>query len=385
MGMRVVLRHLLMVGAVVVWASGVSRAVSPADLPPALRALPMQDLIGLFSVPYEAPSLAAEIARHEAWVPPTSNDESVCPALVKVIQEYPRTADARRSLLDVAGIYARKGDWKSAQAPFLYVMEAQKGRPEARIAHLRLVEMYRYAGTPEGVNTIEECRKAVAAYAGTPEEGLGRMLLADLLAADDPASAQAYAEFQRVLDGFPGQSYTNYTRVRYALAMESAGQYDRVAAVLDPAVGDPSWGGRAKWVRGKAYLTQKRYEEAIADLTAAAQTADSVWVRGEAYAELGRAYQATERPGLAADAYQAALSIAPFRGGRVDTYLDLIRCRIAAGQYSEASSAAIEIEMDVLNNTTRYTEGERRAGIRELPALLAACRKALSSQPVGPS
>ncbi|MCJ7821817.1 MAG: tetratricopeptide repeat protein, partial [Armatimonadetes bacterium] len=173
----------------------------------------MDRLLSLFEVSFETPNVAAEIARHRAWAPPVADEVAACDGLARVIRDYPRTSDARRALLDIGGIYARKGDWRSAEAPFRYVMEMMEGQSAARIAHFRLIELYRYAGTPQGVDAIDECRAAVAAYAGTDEEGLGRMLLADMLAARE-SFQPAFEEFQRVVDRFPGRPYTNYARIR---------------------------------------------------------------------------------------------------------------------------------------------------------------------------
>jgi len=41
--------------------------ISPTELPPSLRALPMDALLSLFSVSFETPSMAAEVARLRAW------------------------------------------------------------------------------------------------------------------------------------------------------------------------------------------------------------------------------------------------------------------------------------------------------------------------------
>ena len=202
---------LLVVGPRPSWAA------SASDLPSSLQALPMEKLLGAFSISWEPPSLAADIARQRAWLAPEPNDIAACPRLAKVVQDYVGTSDARRALLDIAGAYARAGDWPAAEAPFRYVMEVKEGQTEARIARFRLVEMYRYAGATPPVDAIAECRSAVEACGGTPEEGLGRMLLGDMLA-DEGAYEAAFAEFERVLREFANQPYTTYARIRYALA-----------------------------------------------------------------------------------------------------------------------------------------------------------------------
>lgn len=135
-------------------------AVSPSDMPPSLRALPIESLLNLFAVPFETPNIAAEVARQHVWVPPVDNEVDLCPAYAEVIRRYPRTSDARRCLLDIATVYAKQGDWPTAEAPFRYVMEIAKGRAEAKIAHLRLLELYRYTGAPDGVDVIGECEAA---------------------------------------------------------------------------------------------------------------------------------------------------------------------------------------------------------------------------------
>ena len=110
--------------------------MSAADLPPVLQKLPLEDLIKAFSVSWETPSIAAETARLRAWSIPAKkkgDTEEIRDRLVKVMQDYPGTSDARRALLDISISYAQKGDWATAEAPYRYIMEVMKGRPEERI------------------------------------------------------------------------------------------------------------------------------------------------------------------------------------------------------------------------------------------------------------
>ena len=116
------------------------------------------------------------------------------------------------------------------------------------------------------------------------------MLLADLLAEQDQ-SEEAFSEFERVLEEHPGQPYSNYARIRYTLALEDKGRCDRALEVIAPVLDDPIWGGRAHYARGKAYGGQQNMEAAITDFLVAARTADSVYIRGEAYAELAYIYE----------------------------------------------------------------------------------------------
>ena len=144
------------------------------------------------------------------------------------MQDYPGTSDARRALLDISLVYARRGDWTTAEAPYRYVMDVAKGQPEARIARTRLLILYQYAETlPEGLDPIVESRATIAADTGTPEEGLERLVLTDLLFRKQHAPGDAFPEFERLLTQFPNQSYTNYVRIHYALGLAGAEQAEQ--------------------------------------------------------------------------------------------------------------------------------------------------------------
>lgn len=354
-----------------------SAATSVGDLPPSVRALPMDRLLSLFEVSFETPNVAGEIARHRAWAPPVADEVAACDGLARVIREYPRTSDARRALLDIGGIYARKGDWRSAEAPFRYVMEMMKGQSAARIAHFRLIEMYRYAGAPGRMDPITECRAAVNAYAGTPEEGLGRMLLGDLLAERRSFEA-AFAEFERVIEQFPNQPYTSYARIRYALALTGGGEYERAREVLAPVLEDPVWAGRAYWARGEAYRGEGNTDAAVADYRRGAQAADSLWIRGESCLELGHIYASKFQLGPAREWLQACLAITPSRPDRLEIRREIINNLYASGAYVEAAEGAIELEMYVLNAPARYSEAEITETTRLCDDILDRCEMRLS-------
>ena len=172
---------LLLTALLALALPALSPAASVSALPAPLQVLSSEELVHLFSVDFEPPNLAAEIARHHAWAPNPADAEDLIPGFVQVLRTYPGTADARRALLDIAQIYVDKKKWDQAEAPFRYVMDVAQGKPEARIAHLRLLEMYTYSGAPDGVDPVAELQAAAKTYAGTPEEGLAKMLLGDLL------------------------------------------------------------------------------------------------------------------------------------------------------------------------------------------------------------
>lgn len=306
-------------------------AVSPAELPPALRSLPLETLLRAFSVSWEPPNAAADLARQRAWLEPAIDDISACPRLARLLRDFPNTSDARRALLDIAGAYARAGDWEVAQAPFRYVMEIKDGQSEARIAHFRLVELYRYAGVTPPADPLEECRKAIAAYAGTPEEGLGRMMLGDMLAERDDYEG-AFAEFERVLQGFPKQPYIADTRVRYSVALTAASQPDRAIEIVSPVLTDPLWRGRGHWARARAYAAQGEIGKAIVDYLVAAESADNLRIRGDCYQEAARLCDHQGNRSHAGEYLQACLEICPDHPERLQIRLDLARRFAGAGR-----------------------------------------------------
>ncbi len=202
----------LLTGAV--WAVSQTAAPTyPESFPPALRSLPPDTLLQVFSFSDKPPLLAAEVARFRAWISPIPDANAVdeTPRLAEVIRKYPATSDALRALTDLCGIYAHKGDFATAEAPFRYVMTLKAGQREGRIAHFRLIELHRYQVAPQGVDVLDECRAAITAYAGTPEEGLGHLILADTLA-EKTEYDRAMPEFQIVLDKFYEQPYARFAR-----------------------------------------------------------------------------------------------------------------------------------------------------------------------------
>lgn len=361
---------------VVLVSSTTCTGASPAELPPSLRALPMDVLLSLFSVSFESPNMAAEVARLRAWAPASDTKSEACSALADVIVRYPRTSDARRALLDICGVYAGMGEWDTAEAPFRYVMEARSGQPEARVARFRLAELYRYTGRRS--YAILECRSGIEACAGTPEEGLGRALLADILAEQDDQREQAFTEFERVLHEHPGQPYSSYARIQYALALVDCRRYDRALEVIAPVLDDPVWGGRARCAEGKAYAGRQNADAAITALLLAARTADSVFIRGEAYAELARVYEARRDFNNAQECLGNCMGIAPLPGKELlDMNLQRLHLLCASGQYIKAAALAVELEMAVTNQRSRYSEREMDHAIRSCNSILDSCEKAL--------
>ena len=354
-----------------------SLAVSPADLPPSLRALPMDALLGAFSIPFEPPSLAAEVATLRAWVPP-GEDVNACPALAQVIVRYPGTAAARRALLDIAGVYGRMDDWKTAEAPFRYVMEAFPDSPQARIAHLRLVEAYRY-GDPSGrAPALDECYSAKEACLGTPEEGAACMLLGDLLA-EQRAYVEAFSQYQRVMAEFPGQVYTNYARIRYALALTESGAPDRALEVLAPVLEDPVWGGRAYYARGAAQLKLGLVDAAVSDYEKASKTADSLWFRSESHRRLAGIFTERGHGGRATDHLRQCLAAYPLRKDDLDIRLEIVQNLDASGDHLGAAQEALALELDALNSPQRYLPQAVRMVTTACDKILDKCEAALAS------
>ena len=357
-----------------------SLAVSAADLPPVLQELPLEDLIKAFSVSWETPSIAAETARLRAWSIPArkkGDAEEIRERLVKVMQDYPGTSDARRALLDISISYAQKGDWATAEAPYRYIMEVMKGRPEERIARTRLLILYQYAETlPERVDAIAECRAAVAALAGTPEEGLARMTLAELLSKNH-ASEEAFAEYARAISQFPNQPYTNYVRIHYALGLAGAEHAEEALKVIEPVLADPLWVGRAYQARGKAHYKLKMIEEALADFRKASQTADSVSVRGDALAEMAAIYENLNQPDRARECLRACIDVQPWRSDRTDLEVKLARNILASGDYARAAGMALALEAVVLNDPQHYAApGQLDRVVKGCDDILDACERA---------
>jgi len=360
---------LVCVGVLISLVACPGAAVSPAELPPALQALPMADLLGLFSVTFEEPNYLAEVARLRAWAPPVP-DEQNAGRLVEVIHRYPRTAAARRALLDLAGIYARKGDWVTAQSPFYYVMEVAEGKSEARIARLRLLEMYRHWGTPDGVNPISELQEAIRLFSGTPEEGFAHVLLGDFLNEQDKKE-EAYAHYRIAAKQFPRALFANYARVRHSLALSDEKRYPEAREVLGASGHDPIWSGRALLARAEALDGEGDLDKAIADCTIAAETGDVPQIRGEAYRLLG---ELCSRRGLhdrAADAYRLSLVYTPLGPDRLERQLSVLKSLAAAGRNAEASAAAASLEMEVLNSSWCYSPEEMTRATHEIDSLLA--------------
>jgi tetratricopeptide (TPR) repeat protein len=338
----------------------------------------MDSLLSLFSTSYEPPSLAAEIARLRAWAPPAASDVEACPALSKVILDYPGTAEARRALLDIAGAYARSGAWEAAEAPFRYVMEMKEGQVEARVAHLRLVELYRHTREPAGRDAVAECRTAVRECAGTPEEGLARLLLGDMLA-EEGAYDEAFTEFDRAINSFPGQPYSSYARIACALALVDAGEHERAKKVIVPALEDPIWGGKAYYARGRAYAAQGATEAAIADYRRAAQTGDSVYVRAESYQHLAQLYADKGEFGAAHESLQACLATVPHSIDALDLRVQSLRYLYAAGRPLEAAVSAIQLETEAMNEQWRYSEPAIAGALRVCDEILDKCEAALQA------
>lgn len=361
----------------VLLAPGARCATTMMDLPPALQAIPMKALLDAFGTTFETPSLAAEVARFRAWAPPASDEVAVCPGLGRVMQDYPGTSDARLALYDLCSIYARKDDWTSVEAPFRYVMERYPGTSTARIAYLKLIDMYQYAGAPVGVDPIAECRAAIEAYAGTPEEGFGRMLLADMLAAKEAYEA-SFQEFERTIAQFPGQPYSSYARIRFGLHLVGAGQYDRALEVTEPVLADPAWSGRALYARGAARAGKGAMDAAIADYEKAARTADSVYIRADAYFALSEIYEQRGQHGRARECLEANLAISSMRRDQPQIRLSIIRQMQAAGEHLAAAQAAVALEKDMLNAPGRYGKSELSSSVWTCNEILDACEAALA-------
>jgi len=354
---------------------GRALAVSFTDLPPALQALPQSTLLSLFSVSFESPSLAAEVARLRVHADPDGDPIAPCAGLAQVISAYQQTSDARRSLLDLAAIYVQRGDWQTAEAPFRYVMETRAGQSEARVAHFRLIELHRLWGTPPGVDVIEECRLAVEAYAGTPEEGLGRMMLADMLAAKKSSDA-AYQEFERVLGDSPDRPYAAYARIRYAGALVDAGKAESALAVIAPALADPLWGGRASYARGRAYAQQEMVDAATADFERAALTADSLWFQSDAYRELARLYTKKGNVIKASECLQACLNSHPFRPDAPPLRVELLRNLVSLGDPVRVAAMATKLKRQVQNIKWRYSQEQIDYVVPACDEILKSCESA---------
>ncbi len=350
---------VLLVALLLLALSAASFATSYSDLPAALQAIPPDDLVHLFSLDFEPPNLAAEIAHHHAWAPNPADPADLVPGLVQVLKTYPGTADARRSLLDIGHIYLDKKDWAKAEAPFRYVMEVAQGKPEARIAHLRLLEMYSYWGAPEGVDLVAEFQAATKDFAGTPEEGHAKMLLGDYLVKQGKHE-EGFLQYRDVLARFSGEPFGRYTRLRYALALLEKEQFDKAIDLLVPLLDDPIWSGRAYWVRGRIFARQQRYPEAIADLTKASQTADSVWVRGRCYYELGRAYTEEDFDAKARDCFVTYLRFLPDPAERLDVQITLLQNLLRAKRFVEAAEMATGIEMEIETAPSFYAKDDPR-------------------------
>jgi tetratricopeptide (TPR) repeat protein len=312
----------------------------------------MEALLGVFSSSFEPPSLAAEVARLRAWVPP-GQDVNACPALAQVIVEYRGTADARRALLDICGVYAQLGDWATAEAPFRYVMEMYPKQAYGRVAHLQLVEFYRYWHPSGAVVAAKEARLAIAACAGTPEEGYARLLLAGALAGQH-SYEEALAEFRRVVDEFPAEPYSSYARIWWAEALTESGAPDRAVEVLSPVLDDPVWGGRARYGLAVAHRKLGEVDAAVADYEQASRTADSVWFRSEAHRELARIFTERRQPARAMAHLKECLLVHPFRKDNLDIRLNIVQSLYASHDYLRAAQEALALELDALNSPGRY-------------------------------
>jgi len=356
-----------------------SLAVSFSDLPAPLQTIPSDDLVRLFSVTFEPPNLAAEIARHHAWAPNPADAEDLIPGFVQVLRTYPGTADARRALLDIAQIYVDKKKWAQAEAPFRYVTEVAKGKPEGRIAHLRLLEMHSYSGAPDGVDPVAELRAAAKEYAGTPEEGLAKLLLGDLLVKNGKHE-EGFVQYRDVIYRFPRESYGRYARLRYALGLLEKDEYDKAAETLVPLLDDPIWSGRAYWVRGRVFAAERRPTEAIADLAKASQTADSVWVRGRCYYELGRLYTDEGWDVKARDCFVTYLRFLPPPAERLDVQITLLQNLLRAKRFVEAAEMATEVELQIETAPGLYAKGDSARSKTELDPIIAQCQAVLAGE-----
>lgn len=349
--------------------------ISAQDLPPALRAVPMEALLGAFSVPHEPPAIAAEIARLDAWTPP-GDDLQACPALAQVMAKYPGTADARRALFDLARVYASRGDWQAAEAPFRYVMEAFAGRAEGRIARLRLIEFYRHTDPPLASQGITECRAAIAEFVGTPEEGLGRMLSAELLSYQGKYP-EAFAEYDRVMEKFSAQPYAGYACMRYALTLCEAGQAERAKQVVEPFLEDPVWSGRVHYARGCANSNLSLTDAAVADYERAARTADSLWFRSEAHRELARLLAERGEVSRATSQLRECLAVYPLRKDNLELRLNIVRNLYASKQHLAAAQEALTLKLDALNSPQRYLPEEISMISGACSEILDKCEAAL--------
>jgi len=263
-------------------------------------------------------------------------------------------------------------------------MEVAKGKAEARIAHLRLLEVHSYSDAPRGADVVAELREAIKAYAGTPEEGLARMLLGDLLVKQGKRE-DGFVQYRDVIVRFPAEPYARYARLRLALALEGQNECAKAREVLGPVLDDPIWGGRAYWIRGKLNVRECRYDAAVADFATAIRTADSVWVRGQCYLELARVYTEQGWADKARDAYAAYMRFSPSREERLDVQLGIVRSLLRAKRYVEAAQAAIEVEMEVdTTAATRYTKGDAERVKTELDPIIAQCEAALPSADLAP-
>ena len=202
------------------------------------------------------------------------------------------------------------------------------------------------------------------------------MLLADMLAAKE-SFAPAFEEFQRVVDRFPGQSYSNYARIRYALALVGGKRPEAVSEVIAPVLADAAWAGRARYALGRANEEQGKAEAAIADYIGATQSADSAYIRGEAYLGLSRLYAAAKRFSDAGAALQACLNVSAYREDRLNLKLDLMRDLCEAGSWDQAAGLALDVTMEVQNEKWRYPEALIAHTVKECDAVLDRCAHAL--------
>lgn len=228
-------------------------------------------------------------------------------------------------------------------------METFAGRREARIARLRLVEFYRQADPPLLSQAVSECRAAISAFPGTPEEGVGHMLMADLLACKGEYS-EAFAEYERVIREFSAQPYAPYARVRYALALCDGGDPEGAKVTVEPVLEDPVWGGRAHYARGFANLRLGLADAAIVDFERAAQGADSLWFRSESRRELARLLAERGQLPSAISHLKRCLDEYPLRKDMLDIRLEIVRSLSASGKHLAAAQAVLALKLDLLNS-----------------------------------
>jgi tetratricopeptide (TPR) repeat protein len=241
----------------------------------------------------EAIAQAQQLSEHAQTALDHGDYETARAELLQLVERDPDSAEARQRL---GTVLQRENRLEEAEACFRAALLRDHDYVEALIG---LGQVEAQLGRRE--SALQRFETAVELDPARPRAhySLGRLL------EDSGMIDKALAEYFRALDLDPNDSIVCK---RVAVIQLARQQPDQALTRLDQVVELAPDDGDARDLRGQAYLTIKRFPEAIADFRAAAALLPD---RPDIFVHLALALEAVQKPDDALNAAKRALKLAP--------------------------------------------------------------------------